>query len=818
MLHLPELPVKGVLPNVADALLHNRSVVLQAPPGTGKTLLTAPYLLNAPWLEGRKIILLEPRRLAARMAASSMARLLGEKPGETVGYQMRLERCIGPKTRIEILTEGLLLQRILHDEELADTGLIIFDEFHERNLFADFALAAALNIRSVIREDLRLIVMSATIDADTIARHLGSDTAVVSATAPLYPIETIHLDKAPGLTPIPDLAVQGIIRALRETEGGILTFLPGEGEIRRTQALLEKLNLPPGTVIRPLYGALPKSEQDLAVTPPPPGQRKIVLSTSIAESSLTIQDIRVVVDCGYSRTSRFSPATGMSRLETIRVTRDRADQRRGRAGRIAPGTCYRMWDTTTDATLMPEALPEILDADLAPTRLQSAYLGAPSREDLPWPTLPPDNSWKTAGNLLESLDALTGDGRITPKGKNLVRLAIHPRLAHMFDKAKEAGATHKAALVAAIVSEAASEPRLRGEDNIERLTERLTGSQIQYGENAMPKDWAQKVRTLADNFARKAPQDTADISVGRLLSWAYPDRIAISRDGGGHYRMTSGRGAQLQEGSTLWGERTIVIAELQDTGADGQIRLAAKADIEEIEEDHQEHIQSEQIVTWTNQQDRLTAVTRRRLGALTLSEAPLKNPSPELCQKAQIEAIRRHGIENLGWTDESRNLQARINFLRQSRPQDDWPDAGDQALEQNVEQFLEGWLDGLNRWDDIKKLDLTQPLLALTGHRQRELDELAPTAYKLPCGHRARIHYDQGDIPVMSAKLQDFFGLTQTPKIAGGTIPVKITLLSPAQRPIAVTTDLATFWQTGYPLVRKEMRGRYPKHDWRETP
>lgn len=818
-MNLPDLPIRGVLPEVADALSANKPVVLQAPPGTGKTLLTAPYLLNSPWLEGRKIVLLEPRRLAARMAASSMSRIVGDKVGGTVGYQVRLEHCVSDKTRIEILTEGLLVQRLLHDPELADVGLIIFDEFHERSIHADFGLALTLDMRSVLRPDLRVIVMSATLDAESVAGHLGDDCRIVSATARTWPVETHYLQVPSGTAPIHEVVASAILRAIRETDGGILAFLPGEGEIRRAEAALSRMALPGDLDVYPLYGALPRDLQDRAVSPSPSGRRKVVLATSIAESSLTIQDISVVVDSGWSRVSRFSPYNGMSRLETVRVTRDRADQRRGRAGRLCPGVCYRLWDEQTDKMLLPESLPEILDADLAPTRLQAAMWGASERSALPWPTEPPESAWRLAGDLLHSLEALDDKRLITERGRRLAKISAHPRLAHMIDRAAELGAAREAALCAAVVEEAASETRLRSEDDARRLVERVKGDLALTGETRLPKDWIERVRRLSDMWSRNLPRkDRSTYDVGRILSWAFPDRIAQKRDNNGLFRMVGGHGARVAVESGFAGESMIVVAEMQDSGADGLVRLAAPVDPKDVEEDFQSQIELEDICKWDRRQDRVVAFRRKRLGAIVFSDAPLPAPPAEKALAAILEGIRQHGVANLGWTPETRNLQARMAFLGRTLPNSEWRDVSDVALEENLEEWLGDWLDGVRRWEDILRIDLAQPLDAYVGHRLRELDRLAPTVWVLPCGHRARIRYDQGDTPVISAKLQDFFGVSSTPMLAGGVAPVKITLLSPAQRPVAVTDDLSSFWRTGYPLVRKEMRGRYPKHNWPENP
>ncbi len=816
---LPDLPIRPVLPQVADALAGNHAVVLQAPPGTGKTLLTAPYLLNAEWLRGRKIVLLEPRRLAARAAASQMARLLGEDVGGTVGYQIRLERRIGRDTRIEIVTEGLLTQRLLHDPELSDVGLVIFDEFHERSLQADFGLALTLDMRQALRPDLRLVIMSATIDAAGIAAHLGPDTRVVSATARTWPVETHYLSRPPGAAPIHETVANAVFSVLAKETGGILAFLPGEGEIRRAEESLRRMRLPPDVDLRPLYGALPRDLQDAAVEPSPNGRRKVVLATSIAESSLTIRDIRVVVDAGWMRVPRFSVRNGMSRLETLRVTRDRADQRRGRAGRLGPGACYRLWDMTTDASLLPESLPEILDADLAPLRLQAADWGASSRTALPWVTEPPELSWRSAESLLVSLEALDATGRITERGRRLAGLPVHPRLAHMIAKADEEGGARQAALLAALVEEAESDTQLRGECDVRRLFERVNGDDRLIGEGWISKEWMARVRKLADQWGRTFGKgDSRSLDVGRMLSWAYPDRISRRREGPGTFRMANGRGTVAGPETGLADAKWLVVAEIQDVGVESRIRRAATVDAEDIERDFAAQIVDEDLVRWDRREDRVIAVRRRRLGALTLGEGGLPNPPDDKVAAALFDGIRLKGVANLGWDPASRNLQARILFLRRVRPADDWPDVSDDALAERLEDFLGGWVDGMTRWEQVRKVALIGPLEAQVRGRMRLVDTMAPTIWTLPCGHRARIFYDQGDQPVISAKLQDFFGVTSTPMLAGGAAGVRVTLLSPAQRPVAVTDDLASFWKNGYPLVRREMRGRYPKHAWPEAP
>lgn len=816
---LPDLPVRPVLPQVASALAAGAPVVLQAPPGTGKTLLTAPYLLqNAPWLEGRSIVLLEPRRLAARLAAQSMARLFNESPGGTVGYQVRLERAIGPRTRIEVLTEGLLTRRLLADQALSDVGLVIFDEFHERSLNADLGLALALDSRAILRPDLRILVMSATLDAAATARILGDDAKVVSAEARMWPVETI-LSPRP-LTPqgIPDGVAEAVLHALPSTRGGILAFLPGEAEIRRAASLLRAASLPPQVRVLPLYGALAKDEQDMAVAPAPPGVLKVVLATSIAESSLTIPDISTVIDCGWSRVSRFSAASGMSRLETVRVTRDRADQRRGRAGRTGPGTCIRLWDRQTDASLAPESPPEIINADLAPTRLAAAGWGADAPDALPWPTQPPDHSWRKAGALLASLDAIDADGRITPRGRKMLRIPAHPRLAHAIAVSAAQGLGAEAALCAAIVEEAPAATALRGEDDLDWIFSQASGARA--AEEHPLRDWLSRVRRIARQWAPpegEHPQARA-FSVGRFLALAYPDRIAQCRDGASLFRLVDGHGAKVAPSSRLFGKPMLVAAELQDAPPDAIVRLGAAIDPADVEEALAYLVKTEPCVKWDSRAERVVATRQRKIGSLILSEGPLDSPPQELWLAAAAAGIRSHGLAALDWTRSSRAIQARILFLRGAMPDAGWPDVSDATLTDTIPDWLGPWLAGAASWAAISKIDLTEPLLALIAGRRRELDALAPECCTLPSGHRARFAYDQGDRPVLSAKLQDFLGMKDSPALANGRVKAKICLLSPAQRPIAITDDLARFWKEGYPLVRKEYRGRYPKHNWPENP
>ncbi|NLF99216.1 MAG: ATP-dependent helicase HrpB [Lentisphaerae bacterium] len=820
-------PVDAILPGLAASLAANRTAVLQAPPGTGKTTRVAPSLLDAAWLKGRKILLLEPRRLAARAAAAFMARQRGEAVGDTIGYHIRLERRVGPRTRVELLTEGLLTQRLLHDPELADAGLVIFDEFHERSLAADTALALALDTRRALRPDLRLVVMSATLRPEAIAAHLG-DADIHTADARLHPVQTRLLERL-STASLPQQAAGAVLRALREEPGSVLLFLPGEGEIRRTQDLLRGADLPPEVSLHPLYGALPREEQDAAVAPPAPGRRKVVLATSIAETSLTIEGIRVVIDTGWMRVPRFSPRNGMSRLETLRITRDRADQRRGRAGRLGPGVCYRLWDEATDHQLAPEALPEILDADLAATVLQAADWGTSARDGLPWFTPPPDATWRQAVGLLQQLGALaptvsrpaaSGAGAseppapaITPRGRAMAALPAHPRLAHMILEAARDGAAQQACLLAAVFTEAATESSVRYETDVRRLLDRVREG----GRDG----FSYRVHELARRWGRGYPAtDTRRLSEGLLLAWAFPDRLARRRDAAGRYLLCNGRGAVIDTADPLARAEWLVAAELLDDTADAKIRLAAPLDEEEVEVAFPDQMERRALTFWDKRSEAVIAVSRLCLGAITVREGGQATPDADNLRTALFDGIRQKGLGQLPWSKSARSLQARVMFLRRTLPEQAWPDLSDDALLADLDLWLGPFCDGVTRWSHVDALDLTAILLRrleACGCSRRALDTLAPTHLPVPSGSNIQVRYDR-DPPYMEVRIQEVFGLTRTPTVAGGRVPVVLHLLSPAQRPVQVTRDLESFWTTGYTLVRKDLRGRYPKHYWPEDP
>ncbi len=801
-----------VLDDVAAHLARNRCVVLEAPPGSGKTTVLPLSLMDAPWLAGKRIVMLEPRRLAARGAACYMSELLGEEVGGRVGYHVRLDRKISRQTRVEIVTEGLLSQRFLGDEALDEAGVIIFDEFHERSLVGDQAFAMALEVRRVLRPDLRLIVMSATMDVESIAAHMG-DAEIVRANGRQYPVETRWQNVSPATPGGHFCNTRGVAEAVRKImdseTGSALVFLPGEGEIRTVADILHNSNS--SYRVFELYGAMEREAQEEALRPSPNGTRKVVLATSIAETSLTIDGIRIVIDAGWMRIPKFSARTGMGRLVTQRVTRDRADQRRGRAGRQFPGVCYRLWDDVQEAQLLPNALPEIMEADLALLVLQSHAWGAGTRDGLPWMTLPPDAGWRHAESLLADLGALNAKG-LTDHGRRMARLGLHPRLSHCILVAGHEGCHEDACLLAAMISEVASEKSWRRETDAHMMWDdvRRDGGKRFSQIYRLAKQWSRLVSAPA---ARPAI-----LSAGRMLAWAFPDRVARRRSEG-RYLLASGKGATLERGDPLAMNEWLVVIEVTDNEGDAKIRLAAALEWTEVEADFEARITNEEIVEWDAREDRLRMARRLRFGAIVLKESELKTADPSHVREAMLDVIRQKGIASLPWREAAESLRARMDLLARTFPDDNWPKVDDESLLANLSEWLGNDLDGITRWRDVAELDLCHALRRLLKGRERELDNLAPSRMEAPSGSEIRLRYEMtAQHPVMSVKLQEVFGMTTTPRIARGRVAVTMELLSPAQRPIHVTQDLDHFWDNGYLHVRKEMRGRYPKHDWPEDP
>lgn len=821
----PAYPVTEVLPRLCETLRTHTGAILQAPAGSGKTTLAPLALLTENWLAGRKILLLEPRRMAARAAAWRMAELLGEQPGETVGYQVRMERCATAKTRILVLTEGLLTRRLLEDPELSDVGAILFDEFHERSLQADFGLALALDASRALRPDLRLLIMSATLHLPDVSRFLGEGTPVIEASGRLYPVETTFLPLRNRYPRLAEQVAAAIRRACAEHDGSILAFLPGEGEIRACAEILSAPHaLPDGVNLMPLYAALPRARQEAALRPCAAGRRKVVLATSIAESSLTIEGITCVVDSGYARVSRFSPASGMSHLETIRISRDRADQRTGRAGRLGKGFCYRLWSEEEDRRLSPAAQPEILSADLADLVLACADWGDSSGKSLPWPTMPPQLAWKQAVELLQLLGALDGAGAVTPHGHDLLRFGMHPRLAQSILAASVRGedALRKACLLAAALSEGAS-VGLRGSTNAEVLL-----LELEEGSREISPAVRARVRELARAWeyaaarmcATENNREKGACGTGELLAYAYPDRIArrrgLARDQG-RYQLFGGRGAKLPPSDALAQSEWIVVAEIEDSDADGTIRLAAGISWESVLRLYGDSFRKSEVLTWNPRLLRVDVVERECLGAITVRERPLPDPDYEQVLTCLCQGIRAEGIRRLQWSRSACEIQARALFLQKWLPEEEIPDLSDGALAADLEKWLGSYLYGCTTLAQAAEIDLTPALTARLGVVYAHFDEWAPTHLSVPSGSRIRIDYSR-EQPLAAVRIQETFGMRETPRVARGKVPVLLQLLSPAQRPVQITSDLASFWREGYQAVRKELRGRYPRHEWPEDP
>jgi ATP-dependent helicase HrpB len=826
LVRMTELPIASVLPALLAALRAGTSAVLQAPPGAGKTTRVPLALLDEPWLAGGKVVMLEPRRLAARAAAHHMARLLGERVGETVGYRVRMDTRVGPRTRVEVVTEGVLTRLLQADAALEGVGAVIFDEFHERSLHADLGLALTLQSRALLREELRVLVMSATLEGEPVARLLGH-APVVTSGGRSHPVEVRYLPRrAEGR--VESVVARAVLEALAREEGDVLVFLPGAGEIRRVEERLREAAPGPGVRITPLHGSLPQEAQDRAIAPSPPGERKVVLATSIAETSLTIEGVRVVVDSGLMRVPRFSPRTGMTRLETVPVTRASADQRCGRAGRLGPGVCYRLWTEPEQAHRVPHGTPEIREADLAPLALELAAWGVSDPAELAWLDSPLPAAYTQARELLTELGALDAGGAITPHGRRMAELAFHPRLAHMVLRARELGAGGFACDLAALLGErdllrgegAApdADARLRLEALHAAARGRAPGSVRGY---AVDRGALHRVLAEARHWRERlgVRGETGELDgAGLLLAFAYPDRIGQRRPGQrGHFLLRNGRGAALLEAQPLSEADWLVAAEVGGEGRESRIFLAAPVELAELEAHFAEQMEEERVLEWDAEAGAVRARRRTRLGALVLRDAPWADPDPEAVRDALLEGVAREGVERLPWGRAARQLQERILFLHRLDPS--WPDVSDAALAATLPGWLGPHVYGIRRREELGRLDLAGVLLALLSwERRRALEELAPTHLTVPSGSRVPIDYSDPEAPVLAVRLQEVFGLTETPRLARGRVPLTLHLLSPAGRPVQVTRDLASFWRSTYFEVKKDLKGRYPKHYWPDDP
>lgn len=830
------LPVLGALPELAGALAGRAAAVLVAPPGAGKTTVVPLALLDEPWLEGRRILVLEPRRLAARAAAQRMADLLGEPDaGGTVGYRMRLETRVGSRTRIEVVTEGILTRMLQSDPSLDGVGLVAFDEFHERSLQADVGLALTLHSRSVLRPDLRVLVMSATLDAEPIARLLGG-APIVRAEGRVHPVETVWRER-PVSGRVEPMVAATVRTALREHPGDVLAFLPGAAEIRRTGEELAG-TVPEDVQVFELFGLLPREVQERALDPSPAGTRKVVLSSAIAESSLTIPGVRVVVDSGLMRVARFDAGAGMTRLETRRVTRDAADQRRGRAGRTAPGVCYRLWTHEDEGGMVPTRIPEIREADLAPLVLDLAAFGA-APEDLSWLDAPPPAPLAQAAELLRALEALQVDGTLSSHGRRMAELGIHPRLAHLVVRGAGRGWGAVACEVAALLEE---RDILRAPGGETRVDLRLRLEALSRGTRAVPvgmsldRAAAARVRKQAEALHRRLgegaraarsprrtrggpPGDDPDAPLGLLAALAYPDRVARLRPGSrGRFLLRGGRGVTVDPADPLAGEPWLVVMDLDARGRDGRVFLAAALSLDELEEALGHQAASRDEIVWDDAAGRVRARRVRHLGALTLAEGALRDPDPGAVAAALCAGVRARGLHVLPWARETGQLRARLAFLR-ALEGERWPDTSEPRLLDTLETWLAPWLAGMRTLEDLARADLSEALLgALPWSRRAELERLAPTHVEVPSGSRILLDYADPSAPVLAVRLQEVFGLLETPRVGGGRVALTLHLLSPAGRPVQVTRDLASFWRDAYFDVRKDLRARYPKHAWPEDP
>ncbi|MBI5581244.1 MAG: ATP-dependent helicase HrpB [Deltaproteobacteria bacterium] len=822
------LPIDAVLGDLKAALGSGAGAILQAPPGSGKTTRAPLALLGEPWLAGRRIVMLEPRRLAARAAAAYMAQLLGEPVGRTVGYRVRMDTRVGPQTRIEVVTEGVLTRLMQRDASLAGTGLVIFDEFHERHLEADLGLALCLDLQGVLSPDLKLLVMSATMETEPVAALLGG-APVVACEGRQFEVETRYAGGRGGGQPLEREVAAAVLAAAAAETGSILAFLPGAPEIRRVLALLQASRLGPEWMLAPLSGNLTREEQDRAIAPAPAGRRKIVLATNIAETSLTIEGIRVVVDSGLARAPRLDVRSGMTRLVTLPVSRESADQRRGRAGRTAPGVCYRLWSEEAHGRLAPRSVPEILQADLAALALELAAWGVGSPGRLRWLDPPPAAAFDQARQLLSEVGALDGAGAVTRHGRRMAELPMHPRLAHMVLAAMDAGAGGAACDMAALLSERDFVPFASGAQDsdlrlrLEIIHDLRVGERSDASRRVVDRAACRRVIRLAEALRQRlglAAQGAARIEAGRLLAWAYPDRIGQRRAGApGRFLLTNGRGAFFAAPEPLSTSDYIVAADLDGERREARIFLAAAYDLETLLDQYAGQVHTRKILDWDPRKQAVVAERELRLGALVLKSEQLSAPDPAVIASALIKGIRLAGIGCLPWTREARRWQERVMFVRRvGAGGPEWPDVSDPKLAGSLEDWLGAHLSGITRLPDLKKVDLEAALAGMLNWRQRRaLDELAPTHLTVPSGSRIRLDYS-GEIPVLAVRIQEMFGGTDTPRVGGGKQPVLLHLLSPAGRPMQVTADLAGFWARGYSEVKKDLRGRYPKHPWPDDP
>lgn len=823
------LPIESLLPALKETLRLRNSAVLVAAPGAGKTTRIPLALMNEPWLSVHKrIVMVEPRRLATRSAARYMASILGQQTGETVGYRVKRDSSVSANTQIEVITEGILTRMIQNDPELNNIGIVIFDEFHERNLHADLGLALCLQTQSLFREDLRILVMSATLETDPVAALLNQ-APILRSEGRAFPIETHYLKRSMEGR-MEQAAAKMVFQAVNEEQGDLMVFLPGVGEIRRVEAYLNGFNLAKEIRIYPLHGTLSQEAQDRAIAPSVMGERKIVLTTSIAETSLTVEGVRIVIDCGQMRIPRFSPRTGMSHLETVPVSKVSADQRRGRAGRLGPGVCYRLWTEQDDHKLPLQGIPEILEADLAPLALELAAWGVSSPQELQWLDFPPKGAYQQAIVLLKQLGALDVETRITAHGRKMVEIGLHPRLAHMIISAGELGLGELACELAALLNE---RDIMLKDSNATPIDLRLRVQAIRlyakegisletaYG-YSLNKSLCRQVLIEIQHWKkaygyRMSTHSDDDLDrCGILLALAYPDRIAV-RKAAGRYLLRSGRGAYLTELQQLSDAEYLVVVELDDKGIENRIFLAAELPYADLEKHFKAQFEVETNITWEHEAMSVKARKLVRFGAIVFRDDPLHNPPAEVMAIALLQGIEAEGLEILPWTRVSRQLQQRMICISQN--DQGWPAVSDDALISSLEGWLASHVHGMRNQNDLQRLHLFDILQnMLSWEQRRELDIFTPTHLVVPSGSHIPIDYSEPASPFVAVRLQEMFGHAETPRIARGRVALTLHLLSPAQRPVQVTRDLASFWRNAYFEVKKDLKGRYPKHYWPDDP
>lgn len=816
---MKKLPVEEVLPQLKQTISCFTNTILVAPPGSGKTTRLPLALLKEPWLGGKKILMLEPRRLAARAAARHMADLLGEKTGETVGYRIRMDRCISAKTRIEVITEGILTRMLQGDPGLEEAGIVIFDEFHERSMHADLGLALCLEAQSILRENLRILVMSATLDVEPLSSLLGG-APVVTSEASAFPVSTYYIPR-PLTGRLEPAVAKKIKEAISEREGDILVFLPGAGEIRRVEAELSHIGMQQEAVITRLYGGMSQEEQELAILPHPEGKRKIVLATSIAQTSITVEGIRIVIDSGFMRIPSFSSRTGMTHLKTVKVSQDVSNQRRGRAGRLAPGVCYRLWTLQEEQAHEPNCPPEIMEADISSLVLELAAWGVKEPEELRWLDLPPRAAVVQVKQLLSQLGALDASGRITGHGQQIVKTGLHPRIAHMIVRSLSLGYGKIACEMAAILDQRDFLKGLPDADlslRIEILHQRrrtvFSPYEVDLGAlKAVQResDYLQQLFSVAG-----APTGGQDVC-GLLLAFAYPERIAQGR-GDGRFLLRNGHGAVLKGEQVLAKEPYLVAAVLGgDTQREKIIFLAASFSLKLINEFFPEQIEVRDIMVWDSAVKAVRAWREEKLDGLLLKYRPLAKCEPDKICQALLEGILEEGLQILPWNKHSFQLHQRLRFMH--RIDSGWPDVSDSALRSSLAEWLGPYIEGVSCYEQLQQLNLSRILESMLSWEQKQrLNEWAPTHILVPSGQRIPVDYSDCDMPVLAVRLQEMFGLQDTPCIGQGRVVLTLHLLSPAHRTVQVTKDLSSFWGNTYFQIRKDLLGRYPKHYWPDDP